>query len=74
MDDPESEIATLLSRQQVKVRKAEKNTQPNLFYIDADDASLIPTATEKSDAYFWSSQQLGVGHYAKEAEKIFNKP
>ncbi len=70
MDDPDSEITELLSRQQVKVRKPEKGTVPNLFYIDADDASLNPTATERSDSYFWSSQSLGVGHYAKEAEKM----
>ena len=70
MEDPNSEITELLSQQQVKVRKPEKGTRPNLFYIDADDLSLNPTATEKSDNYFWNSQSLGVGHYAKEAEKL----
>ncbi len=70
MDDPNSEIAQLLGRQQVKVRKPEKGTAPNLFYIDGDEASLNPTATERSDAYFWSAQARGVGHYAKEAEKL----
>lgn len=69
MDNPSTEIAELLARQQVKVRKAEKGTQPNLYYIDADEASLNPVATEKGD-YLWSSQSLGVGHYAKEAEKL----
>lgn len=70
MHDPNSEITHLLSRQQVKARKPEKGTIPNLFYIDADDVSLNPTATDKSDAYFWSSQSMGVGHFAKEAEKM----
>ena len=70
MDDPNSEISELLARQQVKVRKPEKGTVPNLFYIDADEASLNPTATSKEDAYFWSSQSMGVGHFAKEAEKL----
>ena len=70
MENPNSEIATLLSRQQLKVRKAEKGTIPNLFYIDADELSLNPTATEKTGISFWSSQGLGVGHYAKEAEKM----
>lgn len=70
MEDPNTEISQLLARQQVKTRKPEKDTSPNLFYIDADDASLIPSMTEKSDQYFWSSQSLGVGHYAKEAEKL----
>ena len=70
MEDPNSEIATLLSRQQVKVRKAEKGTTPNLFYIDADELSLNPSATEKTGFSLWGSQGLGVGHYAKEAEKM----
>lgn len=70
MDDQQSEIAQLLARQQVKVRKAEKGTNPNLFYIDADEASLTPSATPKTGEYFWNSQTLGVGHFAKEAEKL----
>lgn len=70
MDDPDSEISQLLARQQVKVRKAEKGTVPNLFYIDGDEASLNPTYTEKSDSYLWSAQARGVGHYAKYAEKL----
>jgi Fe-S-cluster-containing dehydrogenase component/formate-dependent nitrite reductase membrane component NrfD len=70
MDDPHSEISELLGRHQVSVRKPEKGTVPNLFYIDGDQASLVPSATEQTDEYLWSQQTLGVGHYAKEAEKL----
>ncbi len=70
MDDPNSEISELLARQQVTVRKAEKATQPNLFYIDGDQASLIPSATENTGEYLWNEQTMGVGHFAKEAEKL----
>lgn len=70
MEDPQSEIAQLLGRQQVSVRKAAKGTQPNLFYINGDEASLNPVATETSDAYFWSAQSRGVGHYAIAVEKM----
>ena len=70
MDDPLSEIATLLGREQVTVRKPEKGTAPNLFYINGDQASLNPTATTREDAYFWSAQATGVGHFAKAAEKL----
>lgn len=70
MENPDSEISALLARQPVKVRKAEKGTVPNLFYIDADDASLIPSATAKTGEYLWSQQATGVGHFAKEAEKM----
>ncbi|HLF63401.1 MAG TPA: NrfD/PsrC family molybdoenzyme membrane anchor subunit, partial [Saprospiraceae bacterium] len=70
MDDPESEIAQLLGREQVTVRKQEKGTVPNLFYINGDEASLAPDLTERSDQYLWSAQTRGVGHYARAAEKI----
>ena len=70
MFNPETEIAQLLARQQVKVRKPEKGTKPNLFYIDADEASLNPEATDKSGPGLWNSQARGVGHYAKAAEKM----
>lgn len=70
MENPESEIAQLLAMEQVTVRKAAKGTNPNLFYIDGDEASLNPIATEKSDNYMWSAQERGVGHFAKAAEKL----
>lgn len=69
MDDPDTEIAQLLSREQVTARKTAKGTSPNLFYINGDEASLNPVATPKDGSYFWSSQTRGVGHFAKAAEK-----
>jgi len=68
IDDPLSEIAQLLGREQVTARKVEKGTRPKLFYIDGDEASLTPMATEPSQEYMWSSQRTGVGHFAKYAE------
>lgn len=70
MEDRQSEIAQLLARQPVKVRKPEKDTKPNLFYIDADDYSLIPTATIRSNQSLWGDQTRGVGHFARETEKL----
>ncbi|MCB0694748.1 MAG: 4Fe-4S dicluster domain-containing protein [Saprospiraceae bacterium] len=75
MDNPESEIAILLGTQQVKVRKPEKGTVPNLFYIDADDASLNPSLTTRPQDTLWGRQEGGVGHFAKAAEKMaFSNP
>ncbi len=70
MHDPHSEISQLIAKQQVKTRKPEKGTQPNVYYIDGDEASLNPSATERSNSYIWGSQNTGVGHYAKYAEKL----
>ncbi len=72
MHNPETEISQLLARQAVKVRKPEKGTNPNLFYIDGDESSLNPEATDKSGPSLWSSQARGVGHFAKAAEKMVN--
>jgi Fe-S-cluster-containing dehydrogenase component/formate-dependent nitrite reductase membrane component NrfD len=70
MEDPNSEISQLLAREQVSVRKPEKGTMPNVYYIDGDESSLTPAATERSDQYMWNSQSQGVGHFAKYAEKL----
>ena len=70
MDNPDSEISQLLAREQVVVRKPEKATEPNLYYIEGDEASLRPSDTERSQDYIWGSQQTGVGHFAKFAEKL----
>ena len=69
MDNPETEISRLLARETVSVRKPEKGTNPKLFYIDGDKASLDPTETNPDTDYMWSSQSSGVGHYAKFAEE-----
>jgi Fe-S-cluster-containing hydrogenase component 2/formate-dependent nitrite reductase membrane component NrfD len=68
MDNPDSEISQVLGRNEVTVRKPEKNTQPNVFYINGDQASLNPASTEPSYNYIWNSQSKGVGHFAKYAE------
>ena len=69
MDNPGTEISKLLAREVVSVRKPEKGTNPKLFYIDGDKASLDPTAANPGTDYMWSSQSSGVGHYAKFAEE-----
>ncbi|RMI14533.1 MAG: 4Fe-4S ferredoxin, partial [Calditrichaeota bacterium] len=73
LDDPHSEIAQLLAREQVTARKVEKGTRPKLFYIDGDEAALKPVTAPPSTEYMWNSQQTGVGHYARYAESLIAK-
>lgn len=54
VENTETEIAETVSRQDVQVRKPEKGTEPKLFYVDGDDASLTPGATGRSEHYMWS--------------------
>ncbi|MBL7775326.1 MAG: 4Fe-4S dicluster domain-containing protein [Saprospiraceae bacterium] len=70
MEDPNSEISQTLSRHQTTVRKPEKATVPNLYYIDGDAFSLSPGAAEQPQEQLWSAQTRGVGHFAKHTERL----
>ncbi|MEZ4684257.1 MAG: 4Fe-4S dicluster domain-containing protein [Caldilineaceae bacterium] len=55
MEEPGSEISQLLSKHKVTTRKPEQGTAPNLFYINGNEISLHPTATERTpETYMWS--------------------
>ncbi len=55
LDDSTSSIFQLTTREPVRVRKPEKGTVPQLFYIDADENSLTPTgATQPQEFGMWS--------------------
>ena len=56
LDAPGSEIAQLVSRETVRVRKPEQGTQPKLYYIDADEAAIVPTAARHEASYVWSQR------------------
>ena len=64
MENPNSKIAKILSREQVSSRKIEKGTKPKLFYLEGDQSSLVPTESAPSEQYLWSEQSKGVGHFA----------
>lgn len=46
-----SEVREILSREKVVVRKPEKGTHPKLFYIDAHESTLVPTAAAHPTLY-----------------------
>ncbi len=54
LEDPTSEIAHLVGRENVQVRKPEKNTKPQLYYLGADQTALNPEATASSVGSMWS--------------------
>ena len=73
LDQKNTNISNLVSRQQVTARKPEKGTRPKLFYIEGDDVSLKPLETENSLESLWGSQSLGVGHHSgKEYQNTIN--
>jgi Fe-S-cluster-containing dehydrogenase component/formate-dependent nitrite reductase membrane component NrfD len=53
LDDPASEVARVVARGQVTVRKPEQGTRPKLFYLGADHAALVPQAQSTPAASMW---------------------
>ena len=65
LDDPTTYISQLISREPVQVRKPEKGTVPKLFYIDADESTLTPSAaTPAGDYGLWNEMPNASGSAA----------
>lgn len=62
LDDPASKISRLVAREPVSVRKPEQGTAPKLFYIDADEVTLTPTAPRTNSTHFWSDIATDQAH------------
>jgi Fe-S-cluster-containing dehydrogenase component/formate-dependent nitrite reductase membrane component NrfD len=60
LDEPDGEIGRLLAREPVRVRRPEQGTQPKLYYIDADDSAIVPTAARHEPFYMFSQRNEGV--------------
>lgn len=56
LDNPDGEISQLIARETVRVRKPEQGTQPKLYYIDADEGAIVPTAARHEAFYMWSQR------------------
>ncbi len=60
LSDASSEVAQLVAREPVRVRKPEQGTQPKLFYIDADESAIVPTAARHESIYMWSQRNANL--------------
>jgi len=56
LDQCDGEIAQLLARETVRVRKPEQNTRPKLYYIEADESAIVPTAAHHEESYMFSQR------------------
>jgi Fe-S-cluster-containing dehydrogenase component/formate-dependent nitrite reductase membrane component NrfD len=56
LDDPASEVARVIAREQVMVRKPEQGTRPKLFYVGADHATLVPALQAVPPATLWGER------------------
>jgi Fe-S-cluster-containing dehydrogenase component/formate-dependent nitrite reductase membrane component NrfD len=64
LDDPTSQVARIVHREPVTVRRPEKATRPKLFYRGAHQATLDPLAASRPPGglFSWSQQQRGAEH------------
>jgi formate-dependent nitrite reductase membrane component NrfD/ferredoxin len=60
LSDATSEVAQLVAREPVRVRKPEQGTQPKLYYIDADEGAIVPTAARHDLFYMASQRNAGI--------------
>jgi formate-dependent nitrite reductase membrane component NrfD len=60
LSDASSEVAQLVAREPVRVRKPEQGTQPKLYYIDGDESAIVPTAARHESIYMWSQRNAAV--------------
>ena len=51
LDDPSSEVAQIVQREAVTVRRPEKGTKPKIFYIGAEDAAIQPELAARPFMY-----------------------
>jgi Fe-S-cluster-containing dehydrogenase component len=58
LNDPDSAVAQIVSREPVDVRRPEKGTRPGLFYKGAHQATLDPLAARRPDGglFAWAAQ------------------
>jgi Fe-S-cluster-containing dehydrogenase component/formate-dependent nitrite reductase membrane component NrfD len=54
LDNPNSEIARAIATQPVRARKPEQGTRPKLFYIDAEETSIVPMLATQSQGMLWA--------------------
>jgi len=60
LSDQSSEAAQLVARETVRVRKPEQGTQPKLYYIDADESAIVPTAARHEPFYMFSQRNAAL--------------
>jgi Fe-S-cluster-containing dehydrogenase component/formate-dependent nitrite reductase membrane component NrfD len=78
MHNPNTEIAQLVARQPVRVRKPEQGSGPNVYYLGAEEAAINPeAATEELPHMTMWSTLLKAGHDGEdkfERSKSLRKP
>lgn len=60
LEQADSNIAQMLERHTVRVRRPEQGTKPKLYYIEAEESAIVPTAARHEPFYMWSERNGNV--------------
>jgi Fe-S-cluster-containing dehydrogenase component/formate-dependent nitrite reductase membrane component NrfD len=71
LQNPDSEIARIVAREPVRTRKPEQGTGPNVYYLGAEEAAIIPemAVEELPHMTMWSTLLKPDQHDAREFDK-----
>ncbi len=59
LNDPDSEVLQLITREKADVRKPEKGTNPKVFYVGASDYTLNPSKASYSGSHMYAEEHEG---------------
>ena len=59
-DDPLSYVSQMRKAEELKGRKVEAGTVPNVFYKEANPNAITPTQANSSSGYIWSNNPDGI--------------
>ena len=59
LDSPSTEIARLVAREPVEVRKPEQGTRPKVYYVGAESSTLSPSLQAPAGSYMWGQRAAG---------------
>jgi Fe-S-cluster-containing dehydrogenase component/formate-dependent nitrite reductase membrane component NrfD len=56
LDDPRSDVARLVAREQVEVRKPEQGTRPKVYYVGTDASALTPPLQRAAESFMFGQR------------------
>ena len=74
LDDPRTEIARLVAREQVEVRKPEQGTRPKVFYVGADSSALTPTLQRPATTYMFGQRPAAEADLVQMVAALHEQP
>jgi Fe-S-cluster-containing dehydrogenase component/formate-dependent nitrite reductase membrane component NrfD len=63
LDDAASRVNDIIGVQKTTVRKPDKTTKPNVYYVGVEQDLLVPTKIDTSESHLWAEKYPGEDRY-----------